>query len=86
MLWTISGAGRLGRSATVAVVGTGGIPRGMSQTAPLKVGVLHPTSGYLAQIGQACRRGADVANDVFADVKLPVKLDIVPSSSTRNAE
>jgi len=45
--------------------------------ANLKVGLMLPTSGIQAQIGQACRRGADVANDVFADMKLPVKLDIV---------
>ena len=43
----------------------------------LKVGLLLPTSGLQAQIGQACRRGADVANDVFADMKMPVKLEIV---------
>jgi branched-chain amino acid transport system substrate-binding protein len=45
--------------------------------ANLKVALLLPTSGIQAQIGQACRRGADIANDVFADMKLPVKLEIV---------
>lgn len=45
--------------------------------ANLKVGLLLPTSGLQAQIGQACRRGADVANDVLADMKIPAKLDIV---------
>ena len=44
--------------------------------ANLKVGLLLPTSGLQAQIGQACRRGADVANDVFADMKMAVRLDI----------
>jgi branched-chain amino acid transport system substrate-binding protein len=43
----------------------------------LKVAVLLPTSGLQALIGQACKRGADIANDVFADMKLPVKLDVV---------
>ena len=33
--------------------------------ANLKVALLLPTSGLQAQIGQACRRGADIANDVF---------------------
>src|SRR4051812_27937713 len=46
-------------------------------TGNLKVALLLPTSGIQAQIGQACRRGADVANEVFADMKMPVKLDIV---------
>jgi len=43
----------------------------------LKVALLLPSSGGQAQIGQACRRGADVANAVLADMKIPVKLDIV---------
>ncbi|MPZ31557.1 MAG: ABC transporter substrate-binding protein [Rhodospirillales bacterium] len=42
----------------------------------LKVALLLPTSGIQAQIGQACRRGGDVANEVFADMKMPVKLEI----------
>jgi branched-chain amino acid transport system substrate-binding protein len=46
-------------------------------TGNLKVALLLPTSGIQAQIGQACRRGADIANDVFVDMKLPVKLEIV---------
>ncbi|UYN96312.1 MAG: ABC transporter substrate-binding protein [Enhydrobacter sp.] len=45
--------------------------------ANLKVALLLPTSGIQAQIGQACRRGGDVANDVFADMKMPVKLEIM---------
>ncbi|OFX02319.1 MAG: branched-chain amino acid ABC transporter [Alphaproteobacteria bacterium RIFCSPHIGHO2_12_FULL_66_14] len=52
---------------------------GFAQTAPanLKVGLLLPTSGIQAQIGQACRRGGDVANEVFGDMKMPVRLEIV---------
>src|SRR5260370_7693021 len=43
--------------------------------ANLKVALLLPTSGLQAQIGQACRRGADIANHVFAAMKMPAKLD-----------
>jgi branched-chain amino acid transport system substrate-binding protein len=46
-------------------------------TGNLKVALFLPTSGIQAQIGQACRRGADVANEVFADMKMPVKLEIM---------
>lgn len=55
------------------------IRQALAQGGPanLKVGLLLPTSGLQAQIGQACRRGADVANEVFADMKMPVKIDIV---------
>ena len=45
--------------------------------AAVKVALLLPTSGGQAQIGQACKRGADVANLVFADMKLPVQLEIM---------
>ncbi|SKA16621.1 amino acid/amide ABC transporter substrate-binding protein, HAAT family (TC 3.A.1.4.-) [Enhydrobacter aerosaccus] len=48
-----------------------------SGSGDLKVAVLLPTSGTQAQIGQACKRGSDVANAVFADMKMPVKLDVV---------
>jgi branched-chain amino acid transport system substrate-binding protein len=49
-----------------------------AQTAPadLKVALLLPTSGAQALIGQACRRGADVANEVLADMKIAAKLEI----------
>jgi branched-chain amino acid transport system substrate-binding protein len=46
-------------------------------TGNLKVALLLPTSGIQAQIGQACRRGADVANEVLADMKMPVKLEVM---------
>ena len=46
-------------------------------TGNLKVALMLPTSGIQAQIGQACRRGADVANEVFADMKMPVKLEVM---------
>jgi branched-chain amino acid transport system substrate-binding protein len=45
--------------------------------ADLKVALLLPTSGLQAQIGQACKRGADVANDVFADMKIPARLEVM---------
>jgi branched-chain amino acid transport system substrate-binding protein len=50
----------------------------LAQAGPanLKVALLLPTSGGQAQIGQACKRGADVANLVLADMKLPVQLEI----------
>ncbi|WP_395712173.1 ABC transporter substrate-binding protein [Reyranella sp.] len=72
------------RLGTAALAGTAllGAPlplRHAAAQAPanLKVALLLPTSGLQAQIGQACRRGAEVANDVFADMKMGVKLDIV---------
>jgi branched-chain amino acid transport system substrate-binding protein len=50
-----------------------------AQSAPanLKIGLILPMSGAQALIGQMCKHGADIANDIFTDIKLPVKLDIV---------
>jgi branched-chain amino acid transport system substrate-binding protein len=51
----------------------------MAQGAPanLKVALILPTSGGQAQLGQVCKKSADVANLVFADMKLPVQVEIM---------
>ena len=70
---------RLGKAALAGATLLGApmpLRQASAQAANMKVALLLPTSGIQAQIGQACRRGADVANDVFADMKMPVKLDI----------
>ena len=72
---------RLGKSA-LAGAALLGAPLPLRQASAqaagdLKVALLLPTSGLQAQIGQACRRGADIANEVFADSKMAVKLDVV---------
>lgn len=66
----------LAGSSAAVLAGTTRIPRGLAQTAPLKVGVLHPTSGYLAQIGQACNRGAQAALPILKEMGYPA-LDLV---------
>ncbi|WP_431855612.1 ABC transporter substrate-binding protein [Azospirillum sp.] len=45
-----------------------------AQGAVLKVGVLLPRSGHLAQAGQACQRGADIAPAVLADLGYKVEI------------
>jgi branched-chain amino acid transport system substrate-binding protein len=70
----------LGRAAAGAALLSAPLPLryGFAQSpANLKVALLLPTSGGQALIGQACRRGADVANEVLADMKIPAKLEIV---------
>ena len=72
---------RLGKSALAGAALLGAplpLRHASAQAAgDLKVALLLPTSGLQAQIGQACRRGADIANEVFADSKMAVKLDVV---------
>jgi branched-chain amino acid transport system substrate-binding protein len=71
---------RFGRASAGLAVLAAPLPlryaRAQSAPANLKIGLILPMSGAQALIGQMCKHGADVANDVFADIKLPVKLDI----------
>lgn len=39
-----------------------------AQTSKVKVGVILPKSGVLAQLGQSCQRGADIAPEVLRDM------------------
>src|SRR5438309_11340199 len=71
---------RFGRTAAAGAALLGAplpLRPALAQQANLKVALLLPTSGGQALIGQACKRGADVANDVLADMKIPAKLEIV---------
>lgn len=52
----------------------------------LRVAVLLPLSGVQAQIGQACMRGAELANDVLADMKIPVKIDVMRYDTESSAD
>ncbi|MFZ5782486.1 MAG: ABC transporter substrate-binding protein [Pseudomonadota bacterium] len=75
--FTRRGLGRTAFAGAALLAAPLPLRQAAAQAANLKVALLLPTSGYQAQIGQACRRGADLANDVFADMKIPVKLDIM---------
>lgn len=66
---TIRSPGRRAASATLAGAAAAGAfaPFGIARAQPakLRVGVLLPRSGVLAQLGQSCQRGADLAPDVL---------------------
>ena len=72
---------QLGRSASLAA-GLAAVPApiryAMAQGGPaaLKIALILPISGAQAQIGQGCRRGAEIANDVFADMKIAARVEI----------
>jgi branched-chain amino acid transport system substrate-binding protein len=61
---------------SAAIVSATSLDRAVAQGAALKVGVIHPTSGYLAQIGQACNRGAQAALPVLKEMGYPA-LEII---------
>jgi branched-chain amino acid transport system substrate-binding protein len=68
-----------GAVATTALVSAPGIVR--AQAKSLKVGVLLPRSGYLAQSGQACYRGAVISPKVLADYGHTIELVHVDTES-----
>jgi len=56
-----------------------------AQSGPLKVGVLLPTSGAQASIGQDCKRGADLAPAIFKDLGLP-EITMMNADTETNVE
>ncbi|MBM3619057.1 MAG: branched-chain amino acid ABC transporter [Alphaproteobacteria bacterium] len=78
------------RFAAVAAASTLAAPlplrHGFAQGAPLKVGLLLPTSGVQALIGQACARATAVTADVLADSKVASKLEIASYDTESNPD
>jgi branched-chain amino acid transport system substrate-binding protein len=68
----MGGISRRGLAAGAAVLAMPAIVR--AQPAVLKVGLLLPRSGYLAQAGQSCHRGALVAPRVLADFGMRIEI------------
>jgi branched-chain amino acid transport system substrate-binding protein len=56
-----------------------------AQGVPLKVGVLLPTSGVQASIGQDCKRGVELAPAILKDLGLP-ELAIMNADTETNVE
>lgn len=73
--------GGLVAAGTLAAFGKAPV---FAQNAALKVGVLLPKSGMLAQAGQACQRGADIAPEVLADIGH--KVEILPADTESNVD
>jgi branched-chain amino acid transport system substrate-binding protein len=65
------GKATLAAGATAAIMGKA---PAFAQDKVLKVGVLLPRSGFLAQPGQACQRGADIAQVLLPQLGFPVEI------------
>jgi len=61
-----------GATATTALLAAPPLVRAQPQA--LKIAVLLPRSGYLAQAGQSCHRGAQIAGKVLSDHGYRVEL------------
>jgi branched-chain amino acid transport system substrate-binding protein len=74
-----------GAGITALLAGTAPFNIVRAQSGPLKVGVLLPTSGAQASIGQDCRRGVEIAPAIFKDLGLP-ELAIMNADTETNVE
>jgi branched-chain amino acid transport system substrate-binding protein len=72
-------------AATAAVAAPGLMSRAWSQSAPLKVGVLLPTSGAQASIGQDCQRGVEMAGNILKELGYP-NLQIMNGDTETNVD
>ncbi|MBI1775557.1 MAG: ABC transporter substrate-binding protein [Proteobacteria bacterium] len=70
-------------AGAVAALALQGVPfrPARAQAPVLKVGVLLPRSGFLAQAGQSCQRGAEIAPGVLADMGYRVEVASVDFES-----
>ncbi len=57
----------------------------MAQSAPLKVGVILPTSGPQASIGQDCQRGVEMAGNILKELGYP-NLQIMNADTETNVD
>lgn len=71
--------------SSAAIVSAGSLSRAYADLPPLKVGVIHPTSGFMAQIGQVCNRGAAVAPDILKDLGY-AQLDLMYGDTESNPD
>src|SRR5690349_10521831 len=74
-----------GAGAAALLAGTAPFNIGRAQGGPLKVGVLLPTSGAQASIGQDCKRGAELAPAIFKSLGLP-ELAMMHADTETNVE
>jgi branched-chain amino acid transport system substrate-binding protein len=74
-----------GLGAAGMVVGAGPFGTARAQSAPLKVGVLLPRSGFQAGIGQDCHRGVEIAGDILKGLGLP-PLEIMSGDTESNPD
>ena len=70
---------------SAAVVSASSVSRALAQMPALKVGVLLPTSGVQAGIGQDCNRGVEIALGVLKDLGYP-NLQIINGDTETNVD
>lgn len=57
-----------------------------AQTGPLKIGSIHPRSGFQAQLGIACQRGIDIAPKVLKELGIAANVEIMSADTESNVD
>lgn len=70
--------------AALAGLGASGFVRGQAET--LNVGVILPLSGTQALVGQSCKRGADIAPQVLADLGYTAPIKLIHADTETNVD
>jgi branched-chain amino acid transport system substrate-binding protein len=73
-----------GSAAAASILAAPAVVRG--QGGPLKIGVLLPLSGFMSQIGQSNKRGADIANALLKQLGYNQQVEIVVADFETNAD
>lgn len=74
----------LASAASLCALPLIGCSKNPSSAKVLRIGVLNPSSGYQAALGQSCKLGADVARDVLRDV-YGLDFEVIVADTESNA-
>ncbi len=77
-------AGTVAGAALLAGSGPFNIVR--AQGAKLRIGSIHPRSGYQAQLGLACQRGIDIAPRVLKQLGMGADIEIMSADTESNVD
>lgn len=80
---------QFGKTAAAAAALTTGVAPfniGRAQSRVLKIGSIHPRSGFQAQLGLACQRGIDLAPRVLKQLGINAEVEIMNADTESNVD
>lgn len=73
-------------TATAAIAGVAPFNIVRAQSKVLKIGSIHPRSGFQAQLGLACQRGIDIAPKVLRALGIQADVEIMSADTESNVD
>jgi len=78
--------GKTAAAAATIVAGSAPFNIGRAQSNVLKIGSIHPRSGFQAQLGLACQRGIDIAPGVLKAMGMTSNVEIMSADTESNVD